>query len=401
MPDFEVPRPRQRPQQHPQQQRPQQRPPQVQEGGSAPGLGQRPAGRGNQARVEGAGLRTGPGLEQGAGVQQDDGLDAMVQSTVNMATDTTRQGVMDSTLREFDTITVTVPVTTKKGVELTASITIQAPYRINYTSTDYAVGHSSYPSSKLPSADAKGAPAALQDSTYRAKLGKGTPTDIRVVLQAAIDQGKVKVPKLDDKLLGADGALSAEGNQQVEAAIKGYLTAGSGRLIGVDCSGFVYQIVTRMIATKENPEPEWMSGLLDTGTGNLKSEDALTTVQAASTLRTGDLLLHGRHVEMIRTSTQLSAADAGKLKGVTVPEGAQVFRLEVMESSPEGGRQGPTSSEWVVVQSATALTWFKKGATTYSQKSVVARRPDVLGEVPATDKQNAPKPPEKKRKTRG
>lgn len=393
MPDFEVPRP---------QQRPQQRPPHMQPGGPGPALGQRPPGRGNQARVEGAGLgRPGQGVGADGGARQDPGLDAMVQSTVNMATDTTRQGVMDSTLREFDTITVTVPVVTRKGVQLTATVTIQTPYRINYTATDYAVGHKSYPSSKLPSADAEGAPAGLADATSRSKLGKGSPTDIRLVLQAAIDQGKVKVPKLDDKLLGPDGALSAEGNLQVEAAIKGYLTAGSGRLIGVDCSGFVYQIVTRMIATRDDPDPEWMHGVLDTGTGNLKGESALTTIQAASTLRTGDLLLHGRHVEMVRGSTQLSAADAGKLQGVTVPEGAQVFKLEVMESSPEGGRQGPTRSEWVVVQSATALTWYKKGATTWSQKSVVARRPNVLGEVPATDRDNAPKPPQKGRKRRG
>lgn len=393
MPDFEVPRPLQRPM---------QRPPGLQQGGQAPGLGARPPGRGNQARVEGTGLgRSAPGQGTGTGTQQDAGLDAMVQSTVAMATDATRQGVMDRTLREFDTITVTVPVSTKKGLSLTATVTIQTPYRINYTATDYAVGHKSYPSSKLPSADAEGAPAGLADSTSRSKLGKGSPTDIRLVLQAAIDQGKVKVPKLDDKLLGADGALTAEGNLQVEAAIKGYLTAGSGRLIGVDCSGFVYQIVTRMIATKDDPNPEWMHGVLDTGTGNLKGESALTTIQAASTLRTGDLLLHGRHVEMVRSSTQLSAADAGKLQGVTVPEGAQAYKLEVMESSPEGGRQGPTSSEWVVVQSATALTWYKKGATTWSQKSVVARRPNVLGQVPATDQENAPKPPQKGRKRRG
>jgi len=317
-------------------------------------------------------------------------MDAMVRSTVDMATDTRRQGVMDAALQEFDHLVVTVPVKTRGGVELTATVTIQTPYRINYTSVDTAVGTKGYPSRHLPSPDADGAPSDLGGSVDRAKVGKGTPADMQTVIQAAVDQGKVRVPKLDDKLLGADGKLSEEGNAAVEAALKGWLTAGKGRLVGVDCSGFIYQIVTRMIATPGDPSPTWMHGLLDTGTGNLKSESALTTIESASTLRTGDLLLHGRHVEIVRSSTALSEPDVAALQDLRLPKGAHAWQLEVMESSPANNRQGPTSSTWLVVQTATELQWYKQHGEGWRRQIVTARRPDVLGEAPASDAEQAP-----------
>ena len=127
MPDHQIHRPQQ------DLRNPVQEPPQPR-----PGMRQPRPGRGNQALLERAGLgRNGPG--------QDPGVDAMLQQTVGLAKDTARQQVMDQTLAEFDTITITVPVTTRRGVQLQAEITIQTPYRINYTDTDYAVGHRAAP----------------------------------------------------------------------------------------------------------------------------------------------------------------------------------------------------------------------------------------------------------------
>lgn len=377
MPDFQTPIPQRRP-----QQRPPQRPQDLQgrPDRDRPERGRN--GHGNQARAEGL------GTEQGRGTGGD--MDAMVRETQQLATDVSRQGTMDATLKEFDSIKLTVPLKTKAGVDLTASVTIETPYRINHTSTDYAVGHKSYPSSRLPSSDAKDAPAGLKAATTNAKLGKGSPSEIQMVLQAAIDQGKITFPVIDDKLLGKDGKLDAKGGASIEARIQTYLQAGKGRLVGVDCSGFIYQIVTRMSATAKNPDPKWMGGILNTGTSTLKSSKELTTIKSASTLRPGDLLLYARHVEMVRDSTQMSEADAKKLSGVTVPKGSQVYELGVMESSPGGDREGPSTSEWVVVQSPKRLIFYKKSGTSYVEKAVKARRPDALGDVPRSDTENAP-----------
>lgn len=358
------------------------------------GLGaQRPqqggGGLGNQGRLE----RIGAG--QGQQHQEDPGLDAMVQGTVAAANNNAgRQGTIDTVLREYDSITVTIPLTTVSGRTHTLQLSFETPYRINQGPNDTPIGQRGYPSSRLASPNAEGAPAGLQQANTRAKFGKGTPAEIRTAVQAAIDQGNITFPRLRDQQFSAEG-IDAAGRAAVERALRTWLTVGNGRLLGVDCSGFVHELISRMTATAANPNPQFMNGAMDTGTGNMRRENALTTIRAGSTLGTGDVILFAQHVEMVRSTEALGLAAAREELGVEIPDGSTAWRLGVVESSPNNDRQGPTSSTWVVVQTPTELRFYKREGNTWSRKTdAVARRPNVLGAVPATDAQNAPQPPQ-------
>ena len=342
-----------------------------------PGTGRQP---GNQERLQ----QLGMGRRERGGVHAEQGArgEAGEKGQEGAAGDPTlqRQRIIDQALAEFDGVTIKVPIETKGGKKLEVSVTVESPYRINYTSTDYAVGHKSYPSKRLPRSK-EGSPDGLKGAVTNSKLGKGSAAEIRMVLQEAIRQGLVKLDKLDDKFIDASGKLTEEGDAHVQAALAKYMAAGRGRLIGVDCSGFIYHIVMRMMAAGGDKSKEWLHGLLNTGTSNLKSDKRLTTIATAKALTTGDLLLHARHVEMVRDSTQLSAEDAAKL-GIKLEKGAVVYKLGVVESSPNGGREGPTGSEWVAVQGKSGVTYYKKSGKTWKLKRVLARRPNVLGSVP-------------------
>ncbi len=363
----------------------QHQPPPRQQGG--PGRLPPQGGLGNQGRMERQGMGQGQHRE-------DPALDLLAQgAAVEANNHAGRQATIDTVLREYDNIRLTIPLTTVSGRQHRIEVTIETPYRINQGPVDTPVGQRGYPSGRLPDPDHEDAPDGLQTARTRAQYGKATPAQVRMTIQAAIDQGEIAFPRLRDQQFGENG-LDAAGQGAVRTALQTWLTVGRGRLLGVDCSGFVHELVSRMTGTQENPNPDWMNGAMDTGTGNMRNERALTTIRAASTLSTGDIILFAQHVEMIRSIRAEDIAEANRLTRVEHPRGSTAYRLGVVESSPNNNRQGPTSSDWLVVQTPTELRFYKNEGTTWSRKTdAIARRPNVLGAVPETDARNAPQPP--------
>jgi len=354
------------------------------------GLGQRQqqgGGLGNQGRLE----RTGVG--QGQQHQEDPGLDALVQGTVAEANNNAgRQATIDTVLREYDSITVTVPLVSAGGRSHSLRLTLETPYRINQGPIDTPIGQRGYPSSRLADSTATGAPAGLANANTQSKFGKGTPAEVQMAIQEAIDQGKMSFPRLRDQQFSEAG-LDAAGQAAVQQVIRTWLTVGGGRLLGVDCSGFVHELISRMTSTPENPNPDWMYGPMNTGTSSMRTERSLTTIRAGSTLATGDIILFAQHVEMIRSTTAMTLAQANTTLDTQLPAGSTAWRLGVVESSPASSRQGPTRSDWIAVQTPTELRFYKSIGDSWTRKTdAIARRPNVLGAVPATDAQNAPQP---------
>lgn len=308
----------------------------------------------------------------------------------NAAVDTKRRAQMEKVFGEYENMSFAVSLTTDKGRKATVKITgVETPYRINGSNVERSRGdHRSKDRRRIP----KGKAGAM------AAMGKASPSQVQTAIQGAIKAGTISFTKVPDKWLNAAGnKLTSAGAEGVKAKIRSGLQykakRGSANLLGVDCSGFTYQIILRLAQAEGHTGGEWGTTPLNVGTGTMKTAKNMRTITAPGEMRTADLMLFGGHVEAIYSITAINAATWKKEgTGNPFPKNGGVWKIITMESSPDGAqREGTQKSTWYAMETVTQRAgkkatskvqfWKNKGERNWHSPTVKVRRAKLLEET--------------------
>ena len=308
----------------------------------------------------------------------------------NAAVDAKRRAQMDKVFGEYENMSFAVSLTTDKGRKATVKVSgVETPYRINGSNVERKRGDHR-------SADRKKIPAGKAGSM--AALGKASASQVQAAIQGAIKAGTVTFTKVPDKWLNAAGnKLTGAGAEGIKAKIRTGLKykakRGSANLLGVDCSGFTYQIILKLAQAEGHKGGEWGTTPLNVGTGTMKTAKNMRTITAPGEMRTADLMLFGGHVEAIYSITPIDAATWKKEgTGDAYPKNGGVWKISTMESSPDGAqREGTRKSTWYAMQTVTERAgkkptskvqfWKNKGTRTWHSPTVKVRRAKLLEET--------------------
>lgn len=280
----------------------------------------------------------------------DTGGQAQEQATAAAAArqrqDETVLTAITDVLAEYQSVSVNVDVQAtpaKKGEEpitATTQVDLKVPYRINGAGNrEYAVGESGYPSGRLP----KGDDADEQEALRQAKQGKATAAQYQTAVQDLSDSGMGAVKA--GKGWMKDGELTPAGKKGAEDELRRQLqyTDAQGQksqVMGVDCSGFVYEIIRRVQRQNKYEDATFNDngGKNNVGTATMLADKKnFKPVEDSREVRAGDLVLQPGHVEMTMGNQQISRDEA-------VRYGLPTDAVQPMAPPRKKGEKGPAQA---------------------------------------------------------
>lgn len=353
----------------------------------------------------GAEMRRGLGLQRVA--QTEGAASSRVEPTTGATTSaadpaTVRRqkqdeivlGTINDLLAEYQAVGIKVGVRTEEDPRdpLVASteVDLKVPYRINGAGgREYATHQRGYPSGDLPRGDT----AAEQAAVSQAKLGKATPAEYETAVQEVADKnlGDIKAERGWVK----DGELTAKGRKALEDQLRAELQytdrqGSQSQVMGVDCSGFVYEAIRRVQRQNKYEDAVWndKGGKNNVGTATMIADKKnFKPVEEARDYRAGDLVLQKGHVEMVMGQTDMNRDEAVRYglpaeavqpwapkkkrgqKTAPTPVAPEVRLVHIAESQPDranfdkrtGDRYGPDVDQYIVVRRADGQAqWYQQ-----------------------------------------
>lgn len=268
---------------------------------------------------------------------------AVTAAAARQRQDETVLTAITDVLAEYQSVSVNVDVQStpaKKGEEpltATTQVDLKVPYRINGAGNrEYAVGEGSYPGGRLP----KGDDSNEQEALRQAKQGKATAAQYQTAVQDLSDSGMGPVKAGKGWL--KDGELTPAGRKGAEDELRRQLQytdkqGEKSQVMGVDCSGFVYEIIRR-VQRQNNYEDGTFNdkgGKNNVGTATMLGDKKnFKPVEDARDVRAGDLVLQPGHVEMTMGNQEISRDEA-------VRYGLPTDAVKPMEPPRKKGEKGP------------------------------------------------------------
>ena len=257
---------------------------------------------------------------------------------------------LTAAFQEFTAVPVVVRGTADHPVVPPRTVQVHTPYLINVDDDSAAKSKEVVPATAMAARQQKAVRAffanvkkddKLSGQNDRALVGKATPQQIQGILQAALDQAIIQ---------------PQDAEQPTAADLRPWLRTHG---VGVDCSGFVSQALTRVVeqgyhaSGQQGPVKEIYHGSkgLKGGTGNFAEVGKNKTCKGPTCLAAGDTMYIPGHIRIIASvtprdggvefSTYESYAGGDERTGLAV---AQWFYPKAEEFSGlelKGGRTSP------------------------------------------------------------
>lgn len=309
---------------------------------------------------------------------QDENDQCLAVNELAYSEEATDQIISDSisqTLNEFQNIQVTVNGTTTPLV--TNTVNVSAQYFINTSAgqNNYATARSNYNFSGIISTlSANGERSVVLTSNNgrlssgrAVEFGKGSPNDIQLFVQEAIDRGEVKDYAVATNQLTSQQQLTDLTDATLQPVIQDWMEHTG---VGVDCSGFVlqaqYNAREALQATIEGQNTSLeagnanyrytMPGDLGISVRNAQSYSNETQITGPQNIRPGDawVVSNGGHIRIVIS-----------VREVTPSPGTKAIEFVTAESS--GGstqpNPGPVRRTWRTQSLTTFYPAVRVGAS--------------------------------------
>lgn len=277
---------------------------------------------------------------------------APLSRTVERRTDEEEQAIgerMDAVMRAFENLEVQVPVVAEDGSrQERVTISVRTNYRINGSNSDplYRPGRTDDNlGADVPETE-RG--TELDQARVQSSIGKATPDEFRMTMQAAIDQGRIEgLPvTVAPGAFAADGSLSDTARAEVQTATRKAVAEYAKHAFGVDCSGLVFQLINANRTAEGQPlwggqgadATEMIGG---TSSQHARWDNESERVGDLSTVSVGDQVVERGHVMMVRRSEELPADQRADLQGrLGFSDDATVRSMTMFESTPGSSHNG-------------------------------------------------------------
>jgi hypothetical protein len=291
----------------------------------------------------------------------------VASSSYTAVNSSSNQSLVESVYNGFDSMEVSVPVSTTDGWFGTTKVKVKAQYRrIGQNSGETAPDFEAKPANELP---------APTEAVRVSSRGKASASDLRTALQAAVDEGRVG-PFEGPPAWRVGDSLTDDAKEQIVSKLRDYQV----RTIGVDCSGFAYQVVSA-IREKNGLAREWGDGLHNTNTADMYALPEIEPALASA----GDLIVTSQsgqvgHVRVVRTIQPASEVETDALqlnealwRNLGMGPSTTLYAVTTLESA--SGVGVTTGSMYIVARSAGSPTVHKAGTGAAVSSTRLVRPP--------------------------